>query len=70
VTADPSRRETQQAGRRHEGIDAARHTAAGHPADPNEGVLRATPPDGRALLVAALVALATIAALALLLAVR
>ena len=58
---DGSRIETEYAGEQSSG-----HPVAGHPPDPNEGVVRATPPDARALLIAAGVAALTLLTLVLL----
>lgn len=58
---DGSRIETEYAGEQ-----AGPHPVAGHPPDPNEGVVRATPPSARALLIAAAVAALTLLALVLL----
>jgi hypothetical protein len=63
---DGSRLEAVAAGERHEALDAAEHTVAAHPANPNDGVRRATPPDRFALTLAAVVAGLTLLALVLL----
>lgn len=62
---DGSRIETEYAGE-YAAHDAGAHTIAGHPEDPNEGVIRATPPSASALLIAAGVAALTLLALVLL----
>jgi len=74
---DGSRIEAEVAGVRHELIDSHPHlpepaaapatppATAHHPPDPNAGVVRATPPDARALLLGAAVAAITLLALLL-----
>ena len=73
MSEDPSRVEAVEAARLHEEVEerttggrephvaAAPHSPAPFDTNPNAGVRRATPPDGRALAVAAVAALLTLA---------
>jgi hypothetical protein len=71
VPGDASRYEAAEAGERREAVEATSGTAtdvlphqtAHVPLNPNAAVERGAPPDSRALLVAALAALLTLAAL-------
>ena len=71
ISGDGSRYEAAEAGERREAVEAVStteddvlpHVTAHAPLDPNASVVRATPPDTRALLAAALAALLTLAAL-------
>ena len=74
ISGDGSRYEAAEAGERREAVEAVSttstaedavlpHRTAHAPLDPNASVARATPPDTRALLAAALAALLTLAAL-------
>jgi hypothetical protein len=74
ISEDGSRYEAAEAGERREAVEALGTAAATAgdvlphhtvhvPPNPNASVVRGTPPDARALLVAALAALLTLAAL-------